>query len=188
MKIKRPKWIKAPRLPGQDYVYVFEIRRKKWSFKSVLGRCKAGYSNDAIRRASEFERSVFDDVGIKVDVTVFTAAPVYYPRTIETVLHRAVPMRWLKSDDFKEANGGTEVFKVFNWFCGLMLYVIAWGWSLPFEAPLLIGLFIMFQPRPLDMATYLWILYFFQLAFILFVAVAAIWLLWTLGISLIYFL
>jgi hypothetical protein len=174
--------MKLPLLPGQKYAYVFEIRpRRRWGWQ-LLGRAKSGFSTDADRRTAEVERSIKEVKGYDVEVSLFAAVPVYWHRQIEYVMQKTAPIKWLRTKEFEPANGGTECFKVFNWLCGLVVYTACWWWGFK-DAGLVFGLFVMLQPRPLDMATYLWVLYAVQLVFIFIIAGAVIWLLWCLGIA-----
>lgn len=174
--------MKIPKLPGQKYVYVFEIKqRRRWGWQ-LLGRTKAGHSDNPTRRAGEFENSVYQEKRMDIEVVIFAAVPVFWYRIIERILHNAYPICWLRTKEFEPANGGTECFKVFNWLCGLIVYVACWWWGLD-GLGLVLSLFIMFQPRPVDMATYLWVLYIFQLAIVAIIAGALIWVLWCLFIA-----
>lgn len=174
--------MKIPKLPGQKYVYVFEIRTRRSFGWQMLGRCKGGFSGNADGRSADVERSIKDVKGMDVEVSVFAKVPVYWHRRIEKILLNAPPFTWLRTREFEPASGGTECFKVFNWLCGLVTYTAAawWGYG---SFGLIAGLFIMFQPRPVDMASVLWFLFAVQLIVLLALAAGIIWLLWCLFIA-----
>lgn len=164
-------------IPDRRYVYVLNVRHRS-GLPSWIG--KVGFSVDSDNRASDVERSIWQVSGEKMTVRRMFQAKVFMYRKIESVVHSV--LRFYRCNRFEGASGGTEFFYEVNPFIATVLTLLYWGYG--GQCPMHCWLFIAAIPLPID-----FIVYVILLAAVEYVlAGLAIWLLWTLGRSLIYFL